>query len=63
LELNSLALALRTNKVMNEAENEWDQITATNWKGLGLNDPIKKVEVGQNLHSGYSMYSKVKTKG
>ncbi|KAG5645621.1 DNA-directed RNA polymerase III subunit [Asterophora parasitica] len=29
---------------MDEDENEWDQINAKNWRGLGLTDPIKSVE-------------------
>ncbi|KAG6865344.1 DNA-directed RNA polymerase III subunit [Blastosporella zonata] len=29
---------------MDEDENEWDQINAKNWRGLGLTDPIKNVE-------------------
>jgi len=30
--------------VMDE-ENEWDQLNAKTWRGLGLTDPIKTVEV------------------
>lgn len=29
-----------------EEESEWDQLNQTSWKGLGLTDPIKSVEVG-----------------
>ncbi|KAG5638940.1 DNA-directed RNA polymerase III subunit [Sphagnurus paluster] len=29
---------------MEEDQNEWDQINARNWKGIGLTDPIKSVE-------------------
>lgn len=30
---------------LNEDESEWDQLNKTNWRGLGLTDPIKRVEV------------------
>jgi len=30
---------------MEVEENEWEQLNRTNWKGLGLTDPIKNVEV------------------
>lgn len=30
---------------MDEDESEWEQINAKNWRGLGLTDPIKSVEV------------------
>ncbi|KAG6907719.1 DNA-directed RNA polymerase III subunit [Tephrocybe rancida] len=29
---------------MDEDENDWEQINAKNWRGLGLTDPIKNVE-------------------
>jgi len=29
----------------NDEENEWEQPNRTNWRGLGLTDPIKSVEV------------------
>ncbi|KAF9006949.1 hypothetical protein BDQ17DRAFT_1389117 [Cyathus striatus] len=28
----------------NEEESEWDQITRSSWKGLGLTDPVKSIE-------------------
>lgn len=28
-----------------DEENEWDQLNAKTWRGLGLTDPIKTVEV------------------
>lgn len=28
-----------------EEESEWDQLNRTNWRGIGLTDPIKNVEV------------------
>jgi hypothetical protein len=30
---------------MDEDENEWEALNRTNWRGLGLTDPIKAVEV------------------
>jgi len=30
---------------MDEDENEWEALNRTNWRGLGLTDPIKSVEV------------------
>ena len=30
---------------MDEDENEWEALNQTNWRGLGLTDPIKSVEV------------------
>jgi hypothetical protein len=30
---------------MDEDENEWEALNRTNWRGLGLTDPIKGVEV------------------
>lgn len=29
---------------------EWDSLSRRSWKGLGLTDPIKNVEVGANVH-------------
>lgn len=28
-----------------EEENDWDKLNRTSWKGLGLTDPVKSVEV------------------
>lgn len=30
---------------MDEDDNEWESLIRTNWRGLGLTDPIKGVEV------------------
>lgn len=30
---------------LNEEENEWEHLNRTNWRGLGLTDSIKSVEV------------------
>lgn len=35
---------------LDEADNEWEQLNRTNWRGLGLTDPIKSVEVRLKLH-------------
>ena len=28
-----------------DQESEWDHLNRTNWRGLGLTDPIKSIEV------------------
>lgn len=28
-----------------DGDDEWDHLNRTNWRGLGLTDPIKSVEV------------------
>jgi hypothetical protein len=28
-----------------DEESEWDHLNRTNWRGLGLTDPIKSIEV------------------
>jgi hypothetical protein len=30
---------------MDEDENEWEALNRTHWRGLGLTDPVKAVEV------------------
>lgn len=30
---------------VNDDESEWDHLNRTHWRGLGLTDPIKSVEV------------------
>jgi DNA-directed RNA polymerase III subunit RPC2 len=30
---------------LQEEETEWEQLNRTNWRGIGLADPIKSVEV------------------
>ena len=34
---------------MDEAviEDEWERLNGPSWKGLGLSDPIKSIEVGE----------------
>lgn len=32
----------------NGDENDWDHLNQANWRGLGLTDPIKSVEVRSN---------------
>lgn len=34
---------------MDEDENEWEALNRINWRGLGLTDPIKSVEVCLSL--------------
>lgn len=31
--------------IVGEEENDWEHLNRTNWRGLGLADPIKTVEV------------------
>jgi hypothetical protein len=35
---------------LNDEESEWDHLNRTNWRGLGLTDPIKSVEVGPKFN-------------
>ena len=37
---NALVMYLNENR-----EDEWDDYDRTNWRGLGLTDPVKNVEV------------------
>jgi hypothetical protein len=30
---------------LTDGEDEWEQLNRTNWRGLGLTDPIKNIEV------------------
>jgi hypothetical protein len=34
---------------LHDEESEWDHLNRANWRGLGLTDPIKSVEVGRKF--------------
>ncbi len=38
-----------------EEDTEWDKLNRTSWKGLGLTDPVKSVEVRVLIHSYLDM--------
>jgi hypothetical protein len=42
---------------MDEDENEWEALNQTNWRGLGLTDPIKSVEVCSPLVRCLAMFT------
>jgi hypothetical protein len=53
-------LAARRNIAMTalgEEEDDWERLNQTNWRGLGLTDPIKSVEVrlSNEAESGLSV--------
>ena len=36
---------------LGEEESEWDHLNKTDWRGLGLTDPIKDVQVRQPFYA------------
>jgi hypothetical protein len=46
-----------------EDDEEWMQMNDTNWRGLGLTDPVKKVEVSRRNIVAQHLTSSYRTNG